>query len=54
MNSSSIIVLQIGHNPTGVDPTFSQWRQIAEVIKVNLIDLLKPNSFLGPESHTTI
>ncbi|KAI6191886.1 Aspartate aminotransferase [Aphelenchoides bicaudatus] len=31
--SNSIVVLQIGHNPTGLDPTYSQWRQIAEVIK---------------------
>ena len=23
------------HNPTGVDPTFEQWKQIADVVKQN-------------------
>ncbi len=31
---NSVIVLHAcAHNPTGVDPTLEQWRQIAEVIQ---------------------
>jgi aspartate/tyrosine/aromatic aminotransferase len=31
--AGSLIVLQVvGHNPTGVDPTMAQWRQIFEVV----------------------
>ncbi|CAD5229388.1 unnamed protein product [Bursaphelenchus okinawaensis] len=29
----SIVLLQCGHNPTGVDPDPAQWRRLAEVIK---------------------
>ncbi|CAD5234408.1 unnamed protein product [Bursaphelenchus xylophilus] len=29
----SIIILQCGHNPTGVDPDPSQWRRLAEIVK---------------------
>lgn len=30
---SSIVLLQVGHNPTGVDPDHAQWRRLAEIIK---------------------
>ncbi|KAI6205160.1 hypothetical protein M3Y94_00761100 [Aphelenchoides besseyi] len=29
----SVVVLQCGHNPTGVDPDISQWRRIGELLK---------------------
>jgi len=32
----SIVLLHTcAHNPTGVDPTFDQWKQIAEVCREN-------------------
>ncbi|VDK18085.1 unnamed protein product [Anisakis simplex] len=34
----SVIVLHgCAHNPTGMDPTHEQWKQVADVIKVSLI-----------------
>ncbi|KAJ3297380.1 Aspartate aminotransferase, cytoplasmic [Borealophlyctis nickersoniae] len=32
-NNSIILLHPCAHNPTGVDPTFEQWKQIAEVLK---------------------
>jgi len=34
----SVIILHgCAHNPTGLDPTEDQWKQIAEIMKVNKI-----------------
>jgi len=34
INPGSIVLLHAcAHNPTGVDPTLDQWRQIAAVMK---------------------
>jgi len=30
---STILLHTCAHNPTGVDPTLAQWKQIAEVVK---------------------
>lgn len=33
-NAGDVILMHAcAHNPTGVDPTFENWKQIAEVIK---------------------
>lgn len=35
---NSVIILHgCAHNPTGLDPTEDQWKQIAEIMKVNII-----------------
>lgn len=36
MPENSVILIQAcAHNPTGVDPTQEQWKEISQVVKVN-------------------
>lgn len=43
---SSIVVLHgCAHNPTGMDPTHDQWKQIAEVFKVSNLKLFPRDFF---------
>ena len=33
----TVLIIQVcGHNPTGVDPSLQQWREIAEIIRVSV------------------
>jgi len=34
-DNSTFLLHACGHNPTGIDPTKEQWKQIAEVMKVS-------------------
>jgi aspartate/tyrosine/aromatic aminotransferase len=46
-----ILLHACAHNPTGVDPTVAQWKQISEVMKVRhccAVDCL--NLFVGKGS----
>lgn len=35
-----ILLHACAHNPTGVDPRPEQWKEISDIVKVNLLDLL--------------
>eukprot|EP01065_Artemidia_motanka_P000800 TRINITY_DN1037_c0_g2_i1.p1 TRINITY_DN1037_c0_g2~~TRINITY_DN1037_c0_g2_i1.p1 ORF type:complete len:932 (+),score=329.34 TRINITY_DN1037_c0_g2_i1:383-2797(+) len=44
----SILVLQLcAHNPTGVDPTRAQWRQIAEICRERRHHIVLDNAYQG-------
>lgn len=47
MEKGSIVLLHAcAHNPTGIDPTREQWKEISDIIKVNSFTSFFHGTFL--------
>ena len=46
-DKSIVLLHACAHNPTGVDPTKDQWKEIAEIVKVRFLSFL----FLAHTRH---
>ena len=46
-NGSSVLLHAVAHNPTGVDPTAEQWKQIVALAQEKQFVVLLDNAYQG-------
>ena len=51
----SVVVLHAcAHNPTGIDPTMEQWKQIADLVEKKQLIVLFDCAYQGKYTHFTL